>query len=84
MRWHTKVSQSGCLSPSTSVAVRDTGHCQQLLGDSSSHDTSTSGSRDESHQHTAALACQLIREGGGVHDNHNTADTLLSITVCTF
>ena len=55
----TEVAESSSLSTSTCVAVINTSHMQQLLGNRGTDNTSTTWSRDESHYDAAALACDL-------------------------
>ena len=58
----TEIAQCGCLTTSTGVAVLDPCHLQQFLWHSSSHDPSTTRSRDESYQHTATLSSHLEKK----------------------
>ena len=44
-----KVTQGAGGASGAGVAVLDTGHLQQLLGDGSGHDASTAGSGDQPH-----------------------------------
>jgi len=70
-------SSVGCLgevaegsggSTSGGVAVVDTGHLEQLLGNWSGDDTSSTWSGDESHPDGAALAGHLAGDGMGTSD----------------
>ena len=59
----TKVSKSGRLSSSGSVAVGNASHVEQLLGHTGSHNASTTRGRDEANQHTTTLASHLRERG---------------------
>ena len=55
----TKVAECGCTSPSTGVAIVNSSHLKQLLGDRCTDNTSTSGCRDQPHHNTATLSSHL-------------------------
>lgn len=57
----TKVPQRGRASSGRGVAVIDTRHHEQLLGDRSRHDAGTARSRDQAHQYGATAAGHLHR-----------------------
>lgn len=54
-----EVSKSGGRATRRCVAILNTGHHQQLLGDWARYDSGTTGSRDETHRHGSALAGYL-------------------------
>lgn len=56
---HTEVSKCSSTSSSWCVAILNTGHVQQFLGDWSTDNTSTSGSWDQSDSYTATLTSDL-------------------------
>ena len=55
----TKVSERGSLPASGRVAVVDASHVQQLLRYRGAYDAGTTWRRDQTHQHTTALAGHL-------------------------
>ena len=63
-----EVAQGSGAAPGRSVAVGDTGHHQQLLGNRGGDDANASGARDEVHQHRAAVASHLARNRVGLAD----------------
>lgn len=64
----TEVAEGGCAAPGRGVAIVDTGHHEQLLGHRGGHDASTTGGRDETHQHRAAATSHLAGHGVGLSD----------------
>ena len=58
-----KVTKSTGGATSAGVAILNTGHLQQLLGNRGGHDTGTAGGGDQSHPDGAALASDLARHG---------------------
>ena len=65
---HTKVAQGSGRSTSRGIAILNTSHLQQLLGDRGGHNPGTSGGRDEPHPDGTALAGDLARNGMGFTD----------------
>merc|ERR1712061_963018 len=63
-----EVSQGAGGSSGAGVAVLNTGHLQQLLGDGGRHNTGTTGGRDESHPDGATLASHLAGNSVGLAD----------------
>merc|ERR1711937_402038 len=57
----SKVAQSGSLSASAGVAIINTSHVQQLLGNRGTDNSCSSWGRDESHNNAATLASDLAR-----------------------
>lgn len=73
----TKVAKCGCTSPSTGVAIVNSSHLKQLLGDRCTDNTSTSGCRDQPHHNTATLSSHLQ------HQHIQIITTEASVTVLT-
>jgi len=63
-----EVTQSGSGTAGLRVAVLDTGHVQQLLGDTGSDDSSTAGSGNQTHDGAATFACNFAWYGMGFTD----------------
>lgn len=63
-----EVTERGGLSDGRGVAIGDTSHLEELLGDGSRHDAGTTGSRDEAHGDGSALAGDLARDGMGLSE----------------
>jgi len=63
-----EVTQSGGGTASLRVAILDTSHVQQLLGDTSGDDSSTARSWDQTHNGAATFACNFARNGMGFSD----------------
>merc|ERR1711988_1428276 len=58
-----EVAKSSGGATSAGVAVLDTGHLEQLLGDGCGHDPGTAGGGNQSHPDGAALAGHLAGDG---------------------
>jgi hypothetical protein len=54
-----EVTKGSGLATGGGVAVLNTGHLQQLLGDGGTHNAGTTGSGDQTHQHGTTLASHL-------------------------
>jgi hypothetical protein len=54
-----KVTQSSGLTTRAGKHIQDTSHVQQLLGDGSSDDTSTTGSGHQTYRHRTTLTSDL-------------------------
>lgn len=54
-----EVPQSGCLSNGAGVAVIESGHLQELLGNGSAHHASATRSRNQTDEHRATFASHL-------------------------
>ena len=63
-----KIAKSSGRASSGGVAILDTGHTQELLGNGGADETGTTGSGDETHQNGAALAGDLAGHGVGLAD----------------
>merc|ERR1712061_639496 len=63
-----KVTKGAGGSSGAGVAVLDTGHLQQLLGDGGGHDPGTAGSGAQSHPDGATLASHLAGNSVGLAD----------------
>merc|ERR1712012_1306002 len=63
-----EVTQGGGGTASLRVAILDTSHVQQLLGDTSGDDSSTARSWDQTHNGAATFACNFARNGMGFSD----------------
>merc|ERR1711878_28362 len=63
-----KVTKGAGGTSGAGVAVLNTGHLQQLLGDGGGHNAGTTGGRDQSHPHGATLARHLAGNGVGLAD----------------
>jgi len=66
----TEVAKRGRAAPGRGVAVVDTGHHQQLLGDGGGHDPRATGGRDQTHQDRPAAASDLRKRTG--YSSRNT------------
>jgi len=63
-----KVAESTGGATSRGVAIFNTSHLQELLGDGGRDDASTARSRDQTHPNGTALASDLARNGVGLAD----------------
>lgn len=64
----TEVAEGGSAASGRGVAIIDTGHREQLLGHGGGHNASTTGCRDETHQHRATATSHLAGHGVGLGD----------------
>lgn len=64
----TKVAKCGGAAPGGGVAVINTSHHEQLFGHGRRHNSSTTGSRDETHQYRATATCHLAGHSVGFAD----------------
>merc|ERR1711991_78925 len=63
-----EVAKGGSLTGGRGITIVNTSHHQQLLGDTGSNETSTTGCGDETHTGGTALASDLAGHGMGLSD----------------